>query len=558
MSEIVSPMKKFVSQSTFILQINDYFRSMRLLQIFILSLFTLTSAAQEFPFSVVLNPVYSSPDIALQSYAFGVWENRVLLIGGRKDGLHQRQPFASFAAEGMPANISILDLNNLTSTPVEFDIIDTPLVEQFASTNIEFYQTDSILWLVGGYGYSATSQDHVTYPMLTAINLKTFFEAQDNGTYAFPSFQYLIDDRFAVTGGSLKKLNGVYYLAGGHKFEGRYNPMNGPSFTQTYTEKVSRFIPTLTESGIQVEWLSEFNDPALLHRRDLNVMEGIDSNGQMNFTLFSGVFQQVADLPFMNCVEVNEQGVTEIPEFQHLLNQYHTAHVSLYDEALQKQHYLFLGGISEYYYEGDVLTQNVDVPFTKNIACVTRNAKNQWVEELNPAVLPAFLGSSSEIILNQNLPFIEGDIVDLNSAYDGSEILLGHMLGGIRSTSQNIFWVNNGTQSFPNDTLYEVWLVPNSIDSAFAHALPKNIFTVYPNPISGKFRIEFSCQQNCNVELFVFNSNGKQVAHDKLGKFSPGKHYHENRSKLFKRPGKYTLQLKLNEEVIVQQLLVEP
>ena len=92
---------------------------------------------------------------------------------------------------------------------------------------------------------------------------------------------------------------------------------------------------------------------------------------------------------------------------------------------------LFLGGISEHYHEGDVLTQNVDVPFTKNIACVTRNVNNQWVEELNPSVMPGFLGSSAEIILHQNLPFIEGDVVDLNSAYDGSEILLGHMLGGL-------------------------------------------------------------------------------------------------------------------------------
>ena len=531
---------------------------MRIISLFILALVSLHSAAQEFPYTVVLNPVYSSPDIALQSYAYGVWENRVLLIGGRKDGLHELQPFAAFAADGMPSNISILDLNNYSSTPVEFDILDTPLAEQFSSTNIQFYQTDSILWLTGGYGYSATSQDHVTYPMLTAINLKTFFEAQDNGTFAFESFDFITDERFAVTGGSLKKLNGVYYLAGGHRFDGRYNPMNNPTFTQTYTEKISRFIPTLTESGIQVEWLSEFSDPALLHRRDLNVMEGIDSNGQMNFTLFSGVFQQVADLPFMNCVEVNEQGATEIPEFQHLLNQYHTAHVSLYDEVLQKQHYLFLGGISEYYYEGDVLTQNVDVPFTKNIACVTRNANNEWIEELNPSVLPALLGSSSEIILNQNLPFIEGDIIDLNSAYDGSEILLGHMLGGIRSTGQNIFWTNNGSQSAPNDTLYEVWLVPNSIDVASAHALPKNVFTIYPNPTSGKFRIEFSCSKNCDVELTAFDSNGKKVAFDKLGKFSAGKHSEENRWRIFDNPGMYVLQLKLGEEIITQKLLVEP
>jgi hypothetical protein len=531
---------------------------MKITSAFFFLLFALNSFGQEFPYTVVLNPVYSSPDIALQSYAYGTWENRVLLIGGRKDGLHQRQPFASFAADGMPSNISILDLNNYSSTPVEFDIIDVALSEQFSSTNIQFYQTDSILWLVGGYGYSNTSQDHITHPMLTAINLKTFFEAQDNGTFAFGSFDYITDDRFAVTGGSLKKLDEVFYLAGGHKFEGRYNPMNGPSFTQTYTEKISRFIPTLTEAGIQVEWLSEFSNSALLHRRDLNVVEGIDANGQMNFTLFSGVFQQVADLPFMNCVEVNSSGIAEVPEFQHLLNQYHCGHVSLYDAQSQKQHYLFLGGISEYYYEGDVLTQNVDVPFTKNIACVTRNANNEWVEERIPSLMPDFLGSSAEVILNENLSLINGEIIDLNNAYNGGEILLGHLLGGIRSTAQNIFWVNTGSQSFPNDTLYEVWLVPNSIDVPYAHSLPKNVFTIYPNPTSGKFRIDFSCQKNCEVELTAFDSNGKLVSKDKLGEFNAGKHSVENRWKLFEHPGTYILQLKLGEEIIIQKLLIEP
>lgn len=531
---------------------------MKITSVIFFFLFALNSFGQEFPFTVELNPVFSSQDIALQSFAYGTWNNRVLLIGGRKDGLHQRQPFASFAADGMPSNISILDLNNYSSTPVEFDVIDVALSEQFSSTNIQFYQTDSILWLVGGYGYSNTAQDHITYPMLTAINLKTFFEAQDNGTFAFESFDFITDERFAVTGGSLKKLNDVFYLAAGQRFDGRYNPMNNPTFTQTYTEKVSRFIPTLTEAGIQIEWLSEFSDPALLHRRDLNVMEGIDSNGEMNFTLFSGVFQQVADLPFLNCVEVNSNGITEVPEFQHLLNQYHCGHVSLYDAQSHKQHYLFLGGISEYYYEGDVLTQNVDVPFTKNIACVTRNANNQWVEELIPSILPGYLGSSSELILNENLSLINGEIIDLNNANNGGEILLGHLLGGIRSTTQNIFWINNGKQSFPNDTLYEVWLVPKSVDVSSTLSLPKNVFTVYPNPTSGKFRIEFSCNSNCEAELTVFDKTGKKVFYDNLRNFSAGKHSAENRWKLFEHPGTYILQLKLGEKFIVQQLLVEP
>jgi hypothetical protein len=153
---------------------------------------------------------------------------------------------------------------------------------------------------------------------------------------------------------------------------------------------------------------------------------------------------------------------------------------------------------------------------------------------------------------------ISGEIIDLNSAWNGSEILLGHLLGGIRSTAQNIFWVNNGTQSFPNDTLYEVWLVPNSVDVSSTLSLPKNVFTIYPNPTSGKFRIEFSCGTSCAAELTAFDNTGKKVSFDKLGTFASGKHSVENRWKLFDNPGTYILQLKLGEEIIVQKLLVEP
>ena len=59
---------------------------MRIISIFILSILALHSAAQEFPYTVVLNPVYSSQDIALQSYAYGTWENRVLLIRQLPEG----------------------------------------------------------------------------------------------------------------------------------------------------------------------------------------------------------------------------------------------------------------------------------------------------------------------------------------------------------------------------------------------------------------------------------------------------------------------------------------
>ncbi|MBK6445932.1 MAG: hypothetical protein IPF81_11780 [Bacteroidetes bacterium] len=45
----------------------------------------------------------------LQSFVHAQVDGKWLLIGGRTDGLHQRQPFASFAVAGNNTNIYVVD-----------------------------------------------------------------------------------------------------------------------------------------------------------------------------------------------------------------------------------------------------------------------------------------------------------------------------------------------------------------------------------------------------------------------------------------------------------------
>ena len=47
-------------------------------------------------FDVKLEPISVTGLSGIQSYAFAKYDNKLLIIGGRLDGLHQRQPFASF------------------------------------------------------------------------------------------------------------------------------------------------------------------------------------------------------------------------------------------------------------------------------------------------------------------------------------------------------------------------------------------------------------------------------------------------------------------------------
>jgi len=55
---------------------------------------------QDFPYQIRIDSLEIPTLGGLQSYAFGQANGKWLMIGGRMDGLHQRQPFAAFDVAG--------------------------------------------------------------------------------------------------------------------------------------------------------------------------------------------------------------------------------------------------------------------------------------------------------------------------------------------------------------------------------------------------------------------------------------------------------------------------
>jgi hypothetical protein len=109
--------------------------------------------------------------------------------------------------------------------------LPTGLKEQLQSTNMNFYQDGDALYIIGGYAFSATENDHKTFNSLTAIDVPNLIDAVVNGTSISSYFKQISNDVFAITGGQLAKIGATFYLIGGHRFDGRYNPMNNPTFT---------------------------------------------------------------------------------------------------------------------------------------------------------------------------------------------------------------------------------------------------------------------------------------------------------------------------------------
>ena len=222
-------------------------------------------------FSVVVHPFTIEGFDGVQSFVSATHDEFVVIIGGRTDGLHRRQPFASFMASGNNTTIHLLNPETGEHWSEHVTSLPEPLQEQLQSTNMQFHQVGDQLVITGGYGFSQSMNDHITYAMLTVADVPSLVNALLNNEDIASAFQYVPDFRMAVTGGYLQYLQDTFYLVGGHRFTGRYNPHNGPSFEQEYTNAIRRFtienLNTDPTIGFYEAWTDEMN----LHRRDYNL-----------------------------------------------------------------------------------------------------------------------------------------------------------------------------------------------------------------------------------------------------------------------------------------------
>ncbi|MCC6460031.1 MAG: T9SS type A sorting domain-containing protein [Saprospiraceae bacterium] len=476
---------------------------------------------QNAPFNVHLEPMEIAGLPGLQAYAVGQHDGKWLLIGGRIDGLHRRQPFASFDPAGRNTRLYVVDPVAGQQWSASTSTLPLALQEQLASTNMQFYQDGPRLYLVGGYGFSAVSNDHVTFEQLTAVDVPGAIDAIVHQAPFTSFFRQISDLQFEVTGGRLAKIYDTYYLVGGQKFEGPYNPMgptHGPGFVQQYTDQIRRFRIQDDGTTLVVSHLPAITDGDQLHRRDYNVVPQIMPDGQEGLTAFSGVFQKTVDLPYLNAVHIDSSGYAPAPGFNQYYNHYHCPTLPLFSTANQAMHTVFFGGIAQYYDSLGILVQDNNVPFVRTIARVTRLADGSMSEYKMPVEMPALLGASAEFIPAEGLPAWPNGVVQLDEL-PADSLLAGYIFGGIASTARNIFWVNTGTQSTADHRLFKVYLTKNTtinthqINTQSTGTLRLQVF---PNPNNGILGLRFHLTKVTPVQLRVVDKAGKTVIEETL------------------------------------------
>ena len=85
--------------------------SVALFSLLLLYNFNIT-AQSPFEYAVHIDSIQIPGLPGLHSYAFAEHDGKWLIIGGRTDGLHPRQPFASFPEADNNTDVYVIDIEN--------------------------------------------------------------------------------------------------------------------------------------------------------------------------------------------------------------------------------------------------------------------------------------------------------------------------------------------------------------------------------------------------------------------------------------------------------------
>ena len=527
----------------------------------VLVLFVLPSKmyAQTAPFKVYLEPLNIEDLGGLQAYAFGQYNGKWIVFGGRLDGLHRRQPFASFEVAGNNNQIWVIDPITRQKWSASLSSLSISLQEQLSSTNMQFHQEGNTLYIIGGYGYNAQSASRKTFDNLTAIDIPLTINAIIGGTNFVQNFRQISNSQFAVTGGHLKKINNTYYLLGGNKFDGNYNPMGNPTYTQVYTNAVRKFIINDDGTNLNITHLVAYTDAINLHRRDYNAVPQILPNGAEGVTMFSGVFQPTINLPFLNSVNIDSINHTVNSNFQQYYNHYHCAVLPIYSAEKNEMHSIFFGGIAQYYDSAGTLVQDNKVPFVKTIARVTRSGNGDMAEYKLPIEMPNYLGAGAEFIANNQVKHYTNEVIKLDEL-TGDSTLVGYIFGGINSTAPNVFETNTGTQSSASNLIFKVYVIKNNTtgeDNINRQSISSLKMQVFPNPNDGEFYIKYQLSKSSKVKITIINMEGKIIDSVKFDYVKPGENFYNPQLNNHEKEGTYMVTIETNEEKVTQKVIIK-
>jgi len=473
-------------------------------------------------YTLSFEPLSIPEMVGVQSFSHARSGDEILIIGGRLDGLHQRMPNASFDAAGHNDQLIVINVTSkqVWKTKVTGVGLDLDLSEQLKATNHCYYQLKDSLMMIGGYGIRTSADDHATFTTALYFSVPEVIEAVKKNQLNNALFQRFENEKFAVCGGQLNYINKRWFLVGGHRFDGRYNPRNGPSFVQEYANELRMFTMDQGKPNFQ----DPIRNEELLHKRDYNLVKIPTPAGSYELLALSGVFQLDFDLPFQATTRISADGSLRLQtNFRQFYNHYECPEWVVYDSTAKTSHLFMMGGIAQYYDTLGIPLQDDNVPFVSTLSRLTILPDGRIEEYLLDGEMPALLGAGSAFIPNKGSSW-DGAVYHWDNT-DLESLDLGYLVGGIVPNARNIFWINEGMESKAVSTVYKVRLIKAKTKA--------RLNTYASNPLNvellkhgkkDRYMVFFDLQEDAPVTVIFTDPSGK-VFHQKTKKFKKGTHY---------------------------------
>ncbi len=404
----------------------------------------------------------------IQSFCFGRYKHKYLLICGRNNGLHgfsntdenfptNKQNIHIYVVDNKKNFVYSRSLNDLKSGLTEIQI------NYLSATSAQFCQDDKLLYITGGYGINSQTKLYETYPILSVINIKgliKWVEHPKSNLTAFDNIIQLNNHIFQITGGSMSLIKGKFLLIFGQTFSGSYTFNDPPTFIQTYSEQVRKFKLYKKQDQYYVNLISYYPiiKDSNYRRRDLNILSRIrkgEKSLKESLIAYSGVFT-IGDGIWTVPVEISDNGEPKmsnpdlINTFKQGFNNYACASVSMYSKKREETDSLFFGGMTFQYFNNGVLQNDSEIPFTNSCTTIKIDSKGKYSQYLMDNQYPSIFsnsinfgnqslfGAGAEFIIDYQINTIEnnGRVIDYDRLPHGN-VKIGYIVGGIQSTIPN-------------------------------------------------------------------------------------------------------------------------
>lgn len=439
-------------------------------------------SSSEVPFTVQIHQANFSLPNGIHSGATAIWDGKWLLLAGRTNGLHGFNNTGNFPPSAQNTVVYVVEPR--TGTVYSRDLTD-PLsgltqaqIDSLSVTSPQSYQKGSTLYMTGGYGFDGASNDFITFPVLTAINIPKLMhwvvDSVPNETAA-PSFRQISNPIVQVTGGAMFLSEGVTLLIMGQNFTGQYTPASDGS----YTDQVRRFKIIDNGKDLSIKPKDPSPQDPNLRRRDLNVVPVIQEVIGVSipsFIAFSGVFTPDVGI-WTVPVLINHSGKPKMPDpakaktFKQGMNNYVCATLGLFSGNTGEMFVTFFGGISYGFFTPSGFHTDEEFPFINQVTTIKYQMKNNFKQYLMDAAYPVIpstgsnpgnpllFGAGAEFFPVDNLPTYDNGVIKLDHL--GHEpFVIGHIVGGIQSTKPN---TDTMSDSAASPYIFQVVIHPKRI-----------------------------------------------------------------------------------------------